>query len=119
MSKCKRCKDFGQPDYFGSPVKCAFESGTFSSDNWQCQTALLVRELADDYYSVRDDMRCGSLGVVPLPEAEIDGIQQGYVVMSWYKDRGTTGQMWVMWDEDKPEPLTLNTAEFILEAQDD
>jgi hypothetical protein len=108
---------FGQPKHFGSSVKCAFESRTFDSNNWQCQTANELRDIMD--WTDRDDLRAASVGVIRIPEYgaednETDNIQQGYLVATWYKDRGTTGQMWVMWDDEPPELLTLDTAEFIL-----
>lgn len=41
--KCKLCTEQGQPVNFGSQVRCAFESGEFSSDNWNCATACAIR----------------------------------------------------------------------------
>lgn len=120
MKPCSRCQKQGQPDYFGSPVQCAFTNGVFDSDNWQCATANGLRTLIDENiqplakFYTREDMRQGSLGVISIPESEGEGVQQGYLVMSWYKNRGRTGQAWVFWTDSTAEQLTLSTAEFIL-----
>jgi len=34
--------------------------------------------------------------------------------MTWYKDRGATGQIRVMWDDHEVQKLLLKTAEFVL-----
>lgn len=137
MKKCNRCKEFYEKNplkngehiinehYKMSPVKCAFPNGVFSWDNWNCETVNILRTLAgeDDkdreYFHAyhRDDMRSASIGVLIIPgedTEEDDGTQQGYLIMTWYKSRGATGQAYVMCDDIKPEPLTLKTAEFII-----
>lgn len=121
---CNRCQKQGQPDHFGSPVKCAFINGIFDSDNWQCATINVLRNLIHEdtqplaKFYTREDMRQGSLGVISIPEYDTEGLQQGYLIMSWYKNRGRTGQAWVFWDDDIPEPLALSTAEFILSQKE-
>ena len=124
MSKqeCPRCLARGK-DWTGGDPKCAFLSGVFDTDNWNCATANCLRELADAFWTNGDgsdkvwthrSFSAGSMGVVQIPETGPTAI--GYVVMTWYKDRGRTGQMWVMYDDDPPRPLTLSEAEEILEA---
>ncbi len=130
---CKRCADFyvkhplvkdevlggerHKDSHYGSPVECAFPNGVFNTNNWGCFT---MGELRDFFYTEegekhywRDDMKNASLGVIPIPE-ECD--LSGYVVMSWYKDRGRTGQAWVFNDEEPPHPITLKETEAIIEA---
>ena len=102
-----------------SPIECAFENDNFSTDNWCCQTLSELRDLCEEkgHYE-RDDMRCASIGVLPIPESEDNNVQQGYLVMTWYKDRGRTGQAWVMWDDELPKKLNLKTAQFIVSQSD-
>ena len=145
MEMCRRCREFyqkfplrevegawGKGQYhvlddgiLMSPIKCAFETGRFSSDNWNCQTMIALRTIAESLrygekhplavaYE-RDDMSSASIGVVRIPEASEEEIQQGYIVMTWYKNRGHTGRAIVVWDDFEPEPLTLRTAEWVLE----
>lgn len=65
-------------------------------------------------YEDRDDISAASFGVIHIPPSDDKKIQRGYIVMSWYKDRGTTGQAYVMCDDYTPETLQLKTAEFVL-----
>lgn len=101
--KCPRCIERGQPSNFGSPVRCAFlEDGTFTSDNWQCVTIGILRDLAEILgHDARDDGV--SFGFVP-----VDG---EFIAMSWYKSRGATGMAVVMYDRNVPKLLTLATAD--------
>lgn len=100
-----------------SPIECSFETGVFK-EAWGCRTMITLRKISEEEdtnmitFYARDDIRSASIGVVQIPETE--KVQQGYLVMTWYKDRGRTGQAWVMWDDNKPEPLALKTAEYIL-----
>ena len=46
---CKRCKEAIIPDNFGSPRVCAFdENGIFTTENWNCVTAGLLRMFAGE-----------------------------------------------------------------------
>lgn len=94
-----------------APIKCAYENSTlFSADNWACETMLELRNIAEEYgYQKRFDDE--SIGVVPIPENDF---QSGFLVMTWYKDRGKTAQAFVVCDDLKPENLNLETAEFII-----
>ena len=126
---CQRCEIFYQKyplqegedgrehridDVFSnSPVKCAFEKGKFDHDNWNCETMNQLREHCD--FERRDDMSAACIGVIHIPDVKVEDLpQQGYIVMTWYKQRGKTGQSYVMCDDDVPEPLTLETAEYVL-----
>lgn len=105
---CPRCEKAGrQPANFGSPRGCAFLSGTFDSDNWNCMTANALRDIveADDSWRVHSDDE--HLGVIPW-----DGGR--FVVLTWYKSRGRTGQIVVMSDNEPIRPLLLSEANEIL-----
>lgn len=79
--------------------------GEFSPDNWQCETALALRDIADrDDAAFRDSDE--ALGVIPFEGA--------FVVISWYKNRGRTGMIVVMQDGEEPRKLNLSEAEKIL-----
>lgn len=107
---CKLCKERGIPKHFGSPPKCAFKSKTFSGDNWNCATMNALRSICSDGYtqgqtergktlvfSLRDDMDCGSIGVIPCHE---EGV---YLVMTWYKQRGCTSDAILLTDGERRE----------------
>lgn len=117
-----------------SPQECAFETGTFSTENFQCGTMNDLRDLAEklsedkerlekgycrDGYHRREDMDSGSIGVVRIPESDMefedDEAVQGYIVMTWYKNRGRTGRAYIMDDDDEVRVLDLKTAEGVLD----
>jgi hypothetical protein len=56
----------------------------------------------------RDDLNSASIAVVLLPER---GDLRGYIVLSYYKERGTVGAAIVMHDDNKPKALTRSVAE--------
>jgi hypothetical protein len=102
--------DLGE-NTFSSPIECAFSSSeSFSTSNWCCQTMLRLRELAEGNTFWHED---SNLGIIRIPACDI-GVQQGILVLSWYKSRGRTGRAWIFWDDDEPVILNLKTAEFIL-----
>lgn len=133
---CKLCKKFykkyplkiynGRKSHkisdnvYSAPIACAFEDRShleeFSTENWNCETMNVLRELAEDFFTYRDDMKNGSIGIVPIPDDVI--FQAGYIVMTWYKNRGRTAQAYVMNDESIPEKLDKKTAEAIIEYYD-
>jgi hypothetical protein len=88
-------------------VRCAFKTKEFSGDNWNCQTMGKLRDIVEDknHYE-RDDSSAGSFGWLMIPE---DFDQRGYLVMSWYKNRGTTAQALVL-NEGGVQKLKLKTA---------
>jgi hypothetical protein len=115
---CPRCLAAGQrPEHFGSDRQCAFATGVFSYDNWQCMTALDLRALAgEDHYG--DGYQPGAATVkhndqsAALLANPADGCL-GFVVLGWYKSRGRTEYLGYL-DETKVIPLTLEMAEEVL-----
>ena len=76
---CPRCAARGKT-WVGSDPKCAFESGVFSADNWNCATINELRNLGDD-----SPVRY-ALDYKAVMFVRSDGY--GHVVLAWYKDRG-------------------------------
>ena len=70
-------------------VQCAFRTGKFSPDNWNCRTMNVLRELAEPTVK-RDDLTTGSIGLVKIDEVLGFEERRGYLVMTWYKNRGST-----------------------------
>ncbi len=112
---CKRCLGRGRPEHFGSEPICAFPTMVFDGNNWQCQTMNELRAAVDHgVFATRT-----SAGRVYGEDCSVGvlAFDRGFVVMSWYKDRGRTDQAVVMADdhEQVPEPLTLAVAESVLD----
>lgn len=109
---CKLCQKRGKT-WKGDDPKCAFENGKFSSDNWACATMDELRGISmqlDLHY--RDDDGAGSFGAVPV----VTDDDTGFVVMTWYKNRGRTSQAYVIWDirgvSELTEEIALQAIEY-------
>ncbi len=77
---------------------------------------IALRDMAErDHYGFRAWHNDVSLGVLPVPESEDEDAQEGYLIMTWYKDRGKTSQAFVVSDDDGPQVLMLKTAERIID----
>ncbi|MFZ4454254.1 hypothetical protein [Salibacterium aidingense] len=118
MTECRMCWERGKT-WNGDDPRCAFPGGVFTPNNWNCATMGRLRAMAEENgHCDRDDNSCGSIGFVRMnddyaPE-DYDGLG-GYVVMSWYKDRGKTGHAIVM-DDHGTQELTLQHAEIALKG---
>ena len=116
---CVLCQRRGKT-WEGSDPRCAFESGVFDTNNWNCATMNALRDIAyrekQFGYWYRDDNLNASIGIVHARELRpgTDDDLQGYLVMTWYKDRGRTGQAWLMDDDDVPRPIAQGEAEAFL-----
>lgn len=62
-----------------------------------------LREIADDLgLRYRNDLDSASFGAVPF--------EAGYIVMTWYKERGKTGNALIMRDDEPIKYLTEKSA---------
>ncbi len=142
-ANCKACKETPEPDYYGSPRKCAFdENGIFTEDNWNCVTANALRLLAGEsshwgenhkesdensFYVYRNDRSYAALWIPSHPNDIPDGKEcgpfrgGGFIAMYWSKHRGQTeGIIRVdardggQW-KDAGLPLTVTEVEAALE----
>lgn len=121
MSVCKACAERGQT-WNGSPPKCAFESGEFSPDNWNCATLNQLRDLvyegqyelpAGVSYQYCDDQKYATVRVDHVEGGENDeGTALGLALwMSWYKNRGATDALWLL---DSSGPARRPTEKDVL-----
>ena len=91
-----------------SPVSCAFEfSSFFEEENWNCQTMNELRDMLD-YKDRNGDV---SIGIVRIPE---QAGEYGHLVLLWYKERGNTSNAYILCEDEKIRPLTLDVAERII-----
>lgn len=102
---CPLCKERGKTWQGGNPV-CAFTSGVFDSNNWNCATASKIRSLVIDDAIWNEDQYCAIKPVLDCGE---------FLLVSWYKRRGRTDGIWIVKD-DKIEPITLDIAIEILDT---
>lgn len=134
---CKMCIERGRPAHYDSEPECAFESGEFSSENWNCATVNKIRcfiayEPAQDKYNEsrlmrKNDQTYVLLWIPPHPDDVPDGYKVGpwrgggCIAMSWEKDRGQCQAMIRLdprdggtWDK-AALPLTFGEAEAAIE----
>jgi hypothetical protein len=104
---CKLCASDPQPEGFLDPRKCAFKTDEFDPDNWACATMSMLR-FATEVHTRNDE----SIAVLPISDCVESAT--GFLVMTFYKQRGRTGQAYIMCDAEEPAHLTLQQAEEIL-----
>jgi hypothetical protein len=104
---CHLCKTRPVPEYYGSPRRCAFdERGNFTPDNWNCET---MNDLHGK--SIFHDTNRGDSSIVVITERGAPDEQDGHIVLTLYKRRGTVNGARVV-GEGKPNALlTLAIAE--------
>lgn len=98
---CKYCISRGKT-WNGDNPRCAFEQFRFSNNNWNCAAMNILRDLAEEhgfFYKLNDE----SIGVVPL--------ECGYIILTWYKDRGCTGNAIFMVDDEQPRKINIDDVE--------
>lgn len=105
---CPRCAADPQPENFGSPRRCAFETGTFNPNNWQCETmALLSRSVAHCFHEDDENLLAGCVDF---------GEFFGILVLQQYKQRGCiAGAIIFNTTQGGHRELTLELAEKYLE----
>lgn len=116
---CTECYLRGKT-WSGSDPKCAFHEGTFTRNNWNCATMNLLRDIVNYLGTTeRRDGDAGSIGYIPFADIVAESCNytydgSGYIVMTWYKNRGETGNAVVMWDDNPTFPLTESIAREVI-----
>ena len=84
---CKYCEQRGQT-WVGSDPECAFESGRFSPDNWNCEATNIVRQIIEKYGDISyigDDRKGRIELIINDTKCAIEA--------EWYKSRGRTDKL--------------------------
>lgn len=126
-SICKACADRGKT-WRGTDPKCGFQNGPFDGlENWNCATANLIRHLAeqrgiaDIKLHHQENQSYATLdlyGVDVMPEEDDKGmmnLQPLCLWVTWYKSRGRTEGLWLMFDNQPPRPPTEEECVRIIE----
>ena len=124
---CQACVTRGKPEHFGSDPKCAFETESFSGDNWQCVTANEIRGLTereDDHriHHIREENQNYATVSLLAFNLLVHEDEKGFIQaqptclwVGWYKQRGRTEGMWLMFENLPPRQPTLEECLVILE----
>ena len=115
---CQMCKQRGQT-WSGDKPRCAF-TGNFS-DNWNCATVNAIRDICYEGqqklppgvdYQYCEDQKYATI--------KVDGIKGAggatALWVSWYKNRGGTDAMWLLFDHDPPSMPTESECAAIIAA---
>lgn len=128
MNQCKSCQTQIK-NWSGDDTTCAFESGIFDEFNWNCGTIRRIRKLLSGSNTrgilLHDtgDQKYGTISLLPdslevVPYVDIDGIVNHQPVclwVGWYKNRGSTEGMYLMFDSTAPRKPTLDECNSILD----
>jgi hypothetical protein len=106
-------------DWRGDDPECAFANEAFSGENWNCATANAIRDIVNEDNENRpgvdfqfcDDQKYATLRV---DELELDGALALWV--TWYKSRGKTNGMWLMFSDRPPRLPTEQEAIAVIQA---
>lgn len=110
-TECQACKVRGKT-WNGSDPQCGFSEGGFSgSNNWNCATAGEIRDLAETKDNNRIHHHCpenqhyATIDLMDNKEGFM-GAKPVCLWVGWYKSRGRTEAMWLMFENDPPRPPT-------------
>jgi len=112
---CKACSD-RKKTWVGSDPRCAFDGDEFG-ENWNCATVSKIRLICDDDNTRGVDMvRCEDQNYATVKVGHIEGIDGDPLALwvSWYKRRGATDAMWLLFEDAPPRRPT--EAECLLVA---
>ena len=111
---CKYCESIPK-SWKGDDRKCAFESGVFSKDNWNCAAMNLLRHTAENK-NLRQrgyDISCAVLRIPEVKISDDEWVNDGFCILSWYKECGCTSNAIFVSDEIE-QPLRFAQVEAIL-----
>lgn len=116
---CKACEERGKT-WNGSDPRCAFKTGGTFGDNWNCATVGMIRDLCyegTEHQRGVDYQYCDDQQYATVKVNHIEDLADRPLALwvSWYKNRGETDAMWLLFD-DKP-PRRPTEQECLLIAQ--
>jgi hypothetical protein len=114
MAQCKYCETTPK-SWNGDDRNCAFKDGVFSKDNWNCASMNKLRHIAEvkELRQYGEDISCAMLRVPEVKNSDDEWKNNGFCILSWYKDRGCTSNAVFISDEIET-PLRFEQVEAIL-----
>lgn len=106
---CKACKERGKT-WEGSDPRCAFNSERFDSNNWNCATAGLIRDICYEGQKLPhgvDYQYCDDQKYAIVKVCHIEGLCGALALwVTWYKQRGATDAMLLLFEREPPRMPT-------------
>lgn len=120
---CQMCRERGKTWTGGkeNDPQCAFEGDVFSTENWNCATAGAIRDLCDTRQGrlpegvqthCPEDLHYATISVYDMLEEPSE--PSLVLAVIWYKQRGRTDAMWLLYDEGEPRRPTEGECRRIL-----
>jgi len=113
---CNACEGRGKT-WEGDDPKCAFETDTFDRNNWNCATVGLIRRICDESQRGVNYQQCEDQNYTTVTVNHIEGLNGALALwVSWYKRRGRTDAMWLLFENDPPREPTEQECMLIAAA---
>lgn len=114
---CRACASRGGRTWNGDDPRCAFTSGRFDTDNWNCASLAELRNYADTGGLViyNDDSRAVALRFSQRSDDGDDEIS-GVLFLGWYKSPGRTEAAMVYDDGAQASPSTREQIDAAVRA---
>jgi hypothetical protein len=113
---CKLCKSRVK-DWHGSDPVCAF-NGAFK-ENWNCATVSLIRDICYEGQTLKhgvDYQYCDDQKYATIKTDDIEGLDRALALwVSWYKNRGATDIMYLLFSGKPPRVPTEQECVLIAE----
>lgn len=105
---CKYCKERVK-DWEGQDPICGFnEIGDFNKDNWNCAMLNKLRDIAEvENFVTYNSANENRTATIPH--------DNGFLIASWYKDRGKTDLIFNINNANSVEYITLNNLYNIID----
>ena len=107
---CTACLKRGGKTWEGDDPVCAFpDNGEFIAENWNCATVDFIRDIVYEGQDLPDWVDYQYCDDQKFATINIDGMEVGLIEghplalwISWYKSRGGTDAMWLLFDDIPP-----------------
>lgn len=107
---CKKCLSRVK-DWEGDDPVCGFERGEFHEENWNCATIAELRTVLRDrpipFPSGIDYVYSNDQIYATIQVDGVSGLDRALALwVTWYKTRGRTEGMWLLFDNKPPRKPT-------------
>lgn len=112
---CKYCQEKMKTwSKWNDPIQCAFTTGVFTENNWNCWLMDILRDKAEKSEVYNDDMYAWLVPYEYWDPYWSNNYWFGYLYLEWYKSRWKTDKCINM---ETLKPLTLDNALSICSSQ--
>ena len=111
---CRACSKSELPPNFLSERRCAFLTGEFSGDNWNCETMCLLRDRAEEGAVYAEDEWASVFAIHNSDRGPFSPLDIEFVMLHWYKRRGRTSTC-LVYDGTSWHPPSVGEADWIAE----